>query len=68
MVQFHVFSSSFNPQLFFSGLLLIAVQRAIADSGIFFVCADFDEWKGLRLGNVDAFASRYRSLYNSYLL
>ena len=66
MVLSHVFGSSFNPLLFFSGSLPFAVQRAFADSGIFFVSADFDVWKGLRSGDVDAFASRFRSLYKSY--
>ena len=52
IVQSHVLSSSFNPQIFFSGSLLIA---------------DFDAWKSLRLGDVAAFVDRYESFNGSYL-
>ena len=67
IVQSHVLGSSFNPQLFFSGSLLLAVQNAIANSGEFFVGAGVDVWEGLRLGDVSAFVGRYRPLYKNYL-
>ena len=67
IVQSHVLGSSFNPQLFFSGFLLLAVQNAIANSGEFFVGAGVDVWEGLRLGDVSAFVGRYRPLYKKYL-
>ena len=67
IVQSHVLGPSFNPQLFFSGSLLLAVQNAIANSGVFFVGAGDDVWEGLRLGDVSAFVGRYKSLYRNYL-
>ena len=62
IVQSHVLGSSFNPQFFFSGSLLLAVQNAIANSGEFFVGAGVDVWEGLRFGDVSAFVGRYRPL------
>ena len=67
VVQSHVLGPSFNPQLFFSGSLLLAVQNAIANSGEFFVGAGVDVWEGLRFGDVSAFVGRYRPLYRNYL-
>ena len=67
IVQSQVLGPSFNPQLFFSGSLLLAVQNAIANSGVFFVGVFVDVWEGLRLSNVSAFLGRYKSLYRSYL-
>ena len=67
IVQSHVLGSSFNPQLIFSGSLLLAVQNAIANSGEFFVGAGVDVWEGLRIGDVSAFVGRYRPLYRNYL-
>ena len=64
-MQSHVLGPSFNPQLFFSGSLLPAVQNAIANSGVFFVGAGVDVWEGLRLGDVSAFVGRYKSLYKN---
>ena len=64
-MQSHVLGPSFNPQLFFSGSLLLAVQNAIANSGVFFVGAGVDVWEGLRLGDVSAFVGRYKSLYKN---
>ena len=67
IVQSHVLGPSFNPQLFVSGSLLLAVQNAIANSGAFFVGAVVDIWEGLRLGDVSAFVGHYKALYWNYL-
>ena len=68
MVQSHIVSPSFNPRLFFSASLLVAVREAITESGIFFRVADFDVWKDFCSGDMESFVGHYRSLYNKYLL
>ena len=67
VVQSHVLGPRFNPQLFFSGSLLIAVQDAIANSGVVFVGAHVDVLKSVRLSDVSTFVGCYKSLYRSYL-
>ena len=68
MVKSHIVSPSFNPRLFFSASLLVAVQEAITESGIFFRVADFDMWKDFCSGDMESFVGHYRSLYHKYLL
>ena len=68
IVQSHIVSPSFNPRLFFSASLLVAVREAIAESGIFFRVADFDVWKDFCSGDMESFVGRYRSLYKKYLM
>ena len=68
MVQSHVLCSGFNPQLFFTGSLLNAIQVAIANAGVFFVSGNVDRWKNFRLSDVAVFVDRYKSLFRSYLL
>ena len=68
MVQSHIVSPSFNPRLFFSASLLVAVREAITESGIFFRVADFDVWKDFCSGDMESFVGHYRSLYKKYLL
>ena len=67
-MQSHIVSPSFNPRLFFSASLLVAVREAIAESGIFFRVADFDVWKDFCSGDMESFVGRYRSLYKKYLM
>ena len=68
IVQSHIVIPSFNPRLFFSASLLVAVREAIAESGIFFRVADFDVWKDFCSGDMESFVGRYRSLYKKYLM
>ena len=68
MVQSHVVNPSFNPRLFVSASLLVAVREAIAEAGIFFRVADFDMWKDFCSGDMESFVGHYRSLYHKYLL
>ena len=68
LVQSHIISPSFNPRLFFSASLLVAVREAISESGIFFRVADFDVWKDFCSGDMESFAGHYRSLYKKYLM
>ena len=58
MVQSHVLCSGFNPQLFFTGSLLNAIQVAIANAGVFFVSGNVDRWKNFRLSDVAVFVDR----------
>ena len=68
IVQSHIVSPSFNPRLFFSASLLVAVREVIAESGIFFRVADFDVWKDFCSGDMESFVGHYRSLYKKYLM
>ena len=68
MVQSHIVSPSFNPRLFFSASLLVAVREAITESGIVFRVADFDMWEDFCSGDMESFVGHYRSLYHKHLL
>ena len=67
MVQSHIIGSSFDPRLF-SASLLVTVREAIAESSVFFGAAEFNVWKDLCCGDMEAFVGHYRSLYSRYLL
>ena len=43
------------------------MQEAIADAGVIYVGPNFDLWTEFCGGIAEAFVSRYRSLYNSFL-
>ena len=45
-----------------------AVEEAIADAGVFYVAPNFDLWTEVCNGIAEAFASRYQSLYDTFLL
>ena len=43
------------------------MQEAIANAGVFYLAPNFDLWTEFCGGIAEAFVSRYRSLYDSFL-
>ena len=68
LVQSYVLSPGYSHKSFFTDPTLDAVEEAIADAGVFYVAPNFDLWTELCSGIAEAFASRYQSLYDTFLL
>ena len=54
--------------MLFSDPTVDAVEEAIANAGVFYVAPNFDLWTEFCSGIAQAFASRYQSLYDTFLL
>ena len=67
LVQSYVLSPENVHKCFFTDSTLDAVQEAIADAGVIYVGPNFDLWTEFCGGIAEAFVSRYRSWYNSFL-
>ena len=68
LVQSYVLSPGYAHECSFTDPTLDAVEEAIADPGVFYVAPNFDLWTDFCSGNAEAFASRYQSLYDTFLL
>ena len=68
LVQSYVLSPGYAHKCFFTDPTLDAVEEAIADAGVFYVAPNFDLWAEFCGGIAEAFASRYRNLYDTFLL
>ena len=67
LVQSYVLSPGYSHQSFFTDSTLDAVRAAIGDAGISFVAPGFSLWNEICGSGYDAFLSRFRTLYSSYL-
>ena len=68
LVQSYVLSSGCSHKSFFTDPTLNAVEEANANAGVFYVAPNFDLWTEFCSGIAEAFASRYQSLYDTFLL
>ena len=67
LVQSYVLSPGYSHQSFFTDSTLDAVRAAISDAGVSFVAPGFSLWNDFCGSGYDAFLSRFRKLYFSYL-
>ena len=67
LVQSYLLSPEYSHQSFFTDSTLDAVRAAISDAGISFVAPGFSLWNDFCGSRYDAFLSRFRKMYFSYL-
>ena len=68
LVQSYVLSQGYCHQRFFTGQTMDAVQAAVDEAGIFFVCGEIDLWKDFVGPTYTSFISAHRKSCNKLLL